>query len=154
MVSQMDKMETSIIWQLAIIVKDIEKTVENYAKIFGINVPQIFDSALEENSFMGYNGNEIKPHYKMAFIKMGLLQLELIEPSEEPSSWRDFLNSHGDGIHHVAFNVNDVDSCINLFGSQGMPLLQEGIFDGGSYHYIDAQEKLGLVVELSQKKKK
>ena len=46
----------------------------------------------------------------LAFFDVGPgLQLELIQPNEEPSTWREFLDKHGEGVHHLAFNVNGMN---------------------------------------------
>ncbi len=150
----MDKLDSTIIWQVALVVRDIEKTAGNYAELFGVAMPEIIYGGSYEETHVEYKGKPVKAEYKMAFIKMGLLQLELIEPNDEPSAWRDFLDNHGQGVHHVAIHVGDVCQTLDFLKSKGVRLLQKGEFSGGSYHYADTYSKLGMVLELSEKKKK
>ena len=79
---------------------------------------------------------------------MDNLWLELIEPVSGPSAWRDFLESNGQGIHHIAFQVRDMDEQIAVFEGKGLSLLQQGRFPGGCYAYLDTAVELGAILEL------
>jgi 4-hydroxyphenylpyruvate dioxygenase-like putative hemolysin len=74
--------------------------------------------------------------------------LELIEPNDEPSTWRDDLNKNGEGIHHIAFNIKGMKEIIGKLERNGMPLIQKGEYKGGRYAYIDANDTLKTVLEL------
>ena len=77
------------------------------------------------------------------------LQLELIQPNDKPSTWRSFLDEHGEGIHHVAFQVRDSKACVARAEAAGLKLVQHGVYGDGSgeYNYLDAPD-LKCVVEL------
>lgn len=71
----------------------------------------------------------------LAFFDVGPgLQLELIQPNEEPSTWREFLDEHGEGVHHLAFNVagmnmqQAVDNCKEFGNDSGA---ERGIWKRG-----------------------
>ena len=86
----------------------------------------------------------------MAFFDVGPgLQLELIQPNDKPSTWRSFLDEHGEGIHHVAFQVRDSKACVARAEAAGLKLVQHGVYGDGSgeYNYLDAPD-LKCVVEL------
>ena len=86
----------------------------------------------------------------MAFFDVGPgIQLELIQPNEEPSTWRQFLDEKGEGIHHVAFQVKDSKTCVANAEKAGLTLVQHGVYGDGSgeYNYLDAPE-LKCIVEL------
>jgi len=68
---------------------------------------------------------------------MGSMQLELIEPDEHPSTWRDHLDKHGEGVHHIAFVVDDMKGTVKRMGGNGMPLIQKGEYTGGRYAYME-----------------
>lgn len=149
----MDNLETNIICHIAVVTKDIEKMAGNYAQIFGFKEPNIIsvDSAVAQPEY--FRGRPIKADHKMAYFKMGLIQLELIEPTAEPSVWREFLDKHGEGIHHIAFYVKDLNQTAEFFETKGMPVIQKGGENGKGYNYIDATGKLGLVLEILEKNK-
>jgi 4-hydroxyphenylpyruvate dioxygenase-like putative hemolysin len=62
---------------------------------------------------------------------MGSLQLELIQPDEQPSTWREHLDEHGEGVHHIAFVVEGMKEAIARMEARHMPLLQKGEYTGG-----------------------
>ncbi len=79
---------------------------------------------------------------------MGGMQLELIEPDDHPSTWKEFLDKHGEGIHHIALNVKGMKETVAYLENNGMPLVQKGEYTGGRYAYIDSSDKLGMIIEL------
>lgn len=93
----------------------------------------------------------------MAFFDVGPgLQLELIQPGDAPSTWRNYLNEKGEGIHHVAFNVNDSKEAIASCEAFGLSLEQHGVYGDGSgeYNYINGEKDLKCIVELLENYKK
>ena len=60
----------------------------------------------------------------------GDLQMELIQPNEEPSIWREHLEQFGEGIHHISFNVKGMQKTISVCEDWGMKLLQRGEYRG------------------------
>src|SRR3954469_23184702 len=94
-VTQKNILGTNVIAQIGILVHDIEKTSQAYADFFvvenpGWNLTDTVDKAETE-----YNGNSTEARAKLAFFDMGSLQLELIEPDQHPSTWREYLDEHG-----------------------------------------------------------
>ena len=86
---------------------------------------------------------------KLAFFHVGEnLDIELIEPDETPSVWRNVLNEKGEGVHHIAFVVNGMKEKILALEGNGMKLLQRGEYTGGRYAYIDCVDQLKTIVEL------
>jgi 4-hydroxyphenylpyruvate dioxygenase-like putative hemolysin len=77
------------------------------------------------------------------------VDIELIEPDKNPhSTWRHDLDANGEGFHHIAFFIKGMKEKIEICGKAGFRLLQTGEYTGGRYAYIDANEKLKLVLEL------
>ena len=77
------------------------------------------------------------------------LQIELIQPNEEPSTWRNFLNEHGEGMHHLAFQVKDSAAQVANAEKAGLRLVQHGTYGdgGGEYNYLEAPD-LKCIIEL------
>ena len=141
-------MQNNIMIQVGVIVRDIEKSVRNYAEIFGIDVPSISITDTVDKAETEYRGESTSARAKLAFMQMGGMQLELIEPDEHPSTWREFLDAHGEGIHHIAFGAKGMKETIAYLDNNGMPMVQKGEYTGGRYTYIDSSDKLGLIMEL------
>ena len=76
------------------------------------------------------------------------MAVEFIEPLEGASTWREFLDQHGEGMYHIAFNVKDCAIAAEQAARLDVPLVQKGDFTGGHYAYIDATGSFGAIVEL------
>jgi hypothetical protein len=87
----------------------------------------------------------------MAFFNAGPgVQVELIQPNGVKSVWQDFLDEHGEGVHHIAFGVKGMDAKIKACENFGMKCVQRGKYGnaGGEYAYMDAYDKMLCLVEL------
>lgn len=139
---------TQLITQIGIIVKDIEKVSESYANFFGIEKPTWSWTDSVEMAQTEFNGESSEARAKLAFINNGQLQIELIEPDHNPSTWREFLDQQGEGVHHIAFFIKGMKEKIELLQSKNMPLIQKGEYTGGRYAYIDTLSELKVLTEL------
>jgi len=144
----MDKIQNNVLVQVGVIVEDIDKVAKNYADLFGMEVPEVIITDPLEEAETQYRGESTKARAKLAFFDMESLQLELIEPTDEPSTWKEFLDEHGQGIHHVALQIKGMKETIDIMEGKGMTLVQKGEYTGGRYAYIDAIPQLGMVLEL------
>jgi catechol 2,3-dioxygenase-like lactoylglutathione lyase family enzyme len=143
---------TSKVTQVALIVKDIEKTKTRLAGLFGVPVPPHFgggDFAVTKTNYLGAPAP--KAGCMLAFFDAGDgLQLELIQPNGEPSVWQDFLDQKGEGLHHIAFGVKGMKEVILGCEGFGMKLEQTGNYGdgGGCYSYLSGGEGLPFFIEL------
>lgn len=87
---------------------------------------------------------------KQAFLQFGMLRLELIEPDRNPSTWREYLDRNGDCVHHVAFEVDDMQESLACLAQSGIQLIQKGDYNGGRYAYVGSEQKLAVMMELLQ----
>jgi methylmalonyl-CoA/ethylmalonyl-CoA epimerase len=99
---------TKLITQIGILVHDIEKTSEAFADFFGVEKPQWSITDSVDKAQTQYRGKPSEARAKLAFFDMGSLQLELIEPDHNPSTWRESLDKNGEGPHHIAFEIEGV----------------------------------------------
>lgn len=150
---------TRVMVQVGMIVKDIEETKKKFAELFNVPVPETMDGTegaakfhITQSEYMGKQNPEINA--KLAFFHVGgAMDIELIEPNDQPSTWRDFLNEKGEGIHHVAFVVDSIEKCMPGCEKFGMKLLQKGNFAAGDgrYAYLDASDSLKMIIELLER---
>jgi hypothetical protein len=141
---------TNVVCQVGILVHDIEKTSKEWAAFLGVDVPKAQLTGDINEAETKYMGKPSEARSKLAFFHVGEnVDIELIEPDKDPSStWRHDLDANGEGFHHIAFVVKGMKEKIEICGKQGFELLQTGEYTGGRYAYIDANEKLKLVLEL------
>lgn len=137
---------TNICTQIGILVHDIEKATKEYAEFFGVDVPPIGQTG--ENRAV-YHGKPTPARTLQSFFDIGPnIQIELLSPDEEDSVWRHDLDTYGEGVHHIAFQVNDTEKCIDLCRKKGWEVTQRGTWPTGQYTYIDARSTLKVVLEL------
>lgn len=146
--SQKGFLGTNVVTQVGIIVRDIEKTAKDFAEFFGIDVPEWAWTDGIEKAKTRFRGADTVARAKLAFMKFGQLDIELIEPNGEPSTWREYLDQHGEGIHHLAFVIEGMKERVENLESAGHPAVQRGEYTGGRYTYVDTTRSLKTVIEL------
>ncbi|MDR2371464.1 MAG: VOC family protein [Treponema sp.] len=141
-----------VLTQVGFIVKDVVKTKQKWAEFLGVPVPDHFDGGKYEVTKTLVEGEPApKANCLMAFFDVGPnVQIELIQPNGEKSTWQDFLDRHGEGVHHIAFHIKGMDGRIEACEEFGMTCVQRGKYgDGkGEYAYMDAYKDLKCLVEL------
>lgn len=141
---------TDFLAQVGFIVEDVEKSKRKFAEFFGVEVPPNVYSDPYEISRAEYYGEPMKEaSCIMAFFTVGEgIKIELIQPNSSPSTWREFLDKHGEGVHHLAFRVKGMQDAILSCENFGMALTQKGENATGRYAYLDATKDLKVFLEL------
>jgi methylmalonyl-CoA/ethylmalonyl-CoA epimerase len=139
---------TKFITQIGILVHDIDKSAQAFADFFGVEKPLCSLTDPPEQAQTQFRGRSSEARAKLAFFDMGSLQLELIEPDHNVSTWRESLDKNGEGPHHIAFVVQGIGDKVAALERMGMPLLQKGEYAGGRYAYIDTLGDLKVIIEL------
>ena len=141
-------LDTTTVAQVGLIVSDIETKARAWADVLGLPVPEIMITDTVDIAQTEYQGESSPARAKLAFFHLGHVDLELIEPIDGPSTWRDQLNQYGDSLHHLAFMINGMKEKVAYLDSKGLPLIQRGEYPGGRYAYVDGMEPLGAILEL------
>jgi methylmalonyl-CoA/ethylmalonyl-CoA epimerase len=148
-----DKLGSTTLAQVALVVRDIEASAKRYAEILGMPVPQVITLApgLEVNQT--FQGQPSDARAKLAFFELGQVQLELIEPMGGESTWQEVLDRKGEGLHHIAFWVEGMQKSVDFLKAHEIPMIQRGDMGEGQFAYFDAEKQLGLVLELLEHKR-
>jgi len=88
------------------------------------------------------------------FLPVGESNLELLEPHGEDSSVGKFLARRGEGLHHVCFEVDDIETSLREFEQQGAQLIDQKPRKGAGGHlvaFVHPKSSHGVLVELKQK---
>ena len=140
------------IWQLGVLVEDLDKALENYWKVLGIGPWRIYTYARPFVKRMTYRGKPAEYKMRLAFSMLGPLQIELIEPLEGDTIYAEFVKKRGYGLHHIAVLVEDIESAVAQAEAAGLTVMQDGGgygLDGdGGYAYLDTEDKIGVTLEL------
>ena len=75
--------------------------------------------------------------------------LEVQEPDDNPSTFREFLKAHGPGVHHIGFAVGDArDAVVGELEDMGYEMRTVGFYPGGSWTIVDAEDRLGVNLNI------
>jgi methylmalonyl-CoA epimerase len=149
---------TNVITQVGFIVNNIEKSKKKWAGFFGVPVPpavQAGDYNITQTKYKGKPAPKAK--CLMAFFDAGPnMQIELIQPNGEKSTWQDFLDKHGEGIHHIAFNVDGMEKVLKTCEKADIKCVQRGKYGdaSGEYAYLGTTKDYNCVIELLESYKK
>jgi len=139
---------TATVTQIGLVVADIDKSIDAYCAVLGLPRPNVIVTDEYAKAQTSYRGHPTPARAKLAFFDLGQVSLELIEPVGEPSTWKEALEKNGEGVHHIAFQIKDTAQVVKNLESNGIEMVQQGQYSGGMYTYMDATQKLGLVLEL------
>lgn len=136
---------------MAIVVRDMDKTVDYYQSLgMGPFVPAPPIQITKRTD----RGKPIAPgsgKIKEVIGNMGMVRLQLIQPVEGESLFQEFLDTRGEGVHHYAFLVDDIEKEEARFVDKGVEILSSVRVQGGGGHIIiNTSETGGVLIELIQ----
>ena len=134
--------------QIGIVVNNIDETVNYYTEMFGFGPYEIkhvdYSDATYYGQHAGYRG-------KRAFFHLGNVEIELIELVDGKTIHEDFLKEHGEGLHHIGFQVESLGTSVNNAEQTGFKITQGFTRpDGSGFAYLDSDKTGGVIVELIQ----
>ncbi len=124
---------------IGIAVKDLEASNEVYAKLFG---KQAYKTEAVESEGV-----------KTSFFKVGKNKIELLEATKEDSPIAKFINKRGEGIHHIAFDVTDIEAEIKRLKKEGFIVLNDKPKKGADNKlvaFLHPKTTNGVLIELCQ----
>ncbi|HJX70245.1 MAG TPA: methylmalonyl-CoA epimerase [Dehalococcoidia bacterium] len=125
---------------IAIAVKNLDEALSTYEKIFGLKPEKIKD--IPEQGV------------KAAIIHIGKgSEIELIQPINPESGVAKFLEKKGEGIHHIALEVENIDQELKSLAAQGVELIDKEPRSGlaGRIAFLHPKSTRGVLYELCQK---
>jgi methylmalonyl-CoA/ethylmalonyl-CoA epimerase len=126
---------------IGIAVKDIEQSNELFKTLF--NSPHY---KVEEVASEGV---------KTSFFQLGESKIELLQATNESSAIAKFISKKGEGIHHLAFEVEDIDFEIDRLSKEGFKLIHETPKDGADNKriaFLHPKSTDSVLIELCQDK--
>lgn len=142
--------------QIAIIVPDIEKAAKEWADILNIPMPEIVIQHRPEkpSQELTYRGKPADYELKLAVINApGGWCIELHQCDNNDSTFREYVNKHGYGVHHIGFSVGDKrDEIIKELMEKGYDMRTIGYYPGGSWTIVDSEERLGVNLNIKPHK--
>ena len=138
--------------QIGIVVNDLEQAIAYYENTLGFG--PFTRSGVDFNlvfDFIEYRGERVETEFLMAFAALGNLELELIQPVSGPSHYREFLDRSGEGLHHLCFDVDNLNERLERCRAMGIEVLMEGRTPISGFAYLDTEKIGGVIIELVQR---
>ena len=124
---------------IGIAVKDLEKSNDLFSKLLN-RKPYKTEQVAGE-------------HVNTSFFEMGETKIELLEATHEDSAIAKFLEKKGEGIHHIAFDVEDIYAEIERLKLEGFTVLNETPKKGADNKlvaFLHPKTTNGVLIELCQ----
>jgi len=126
---------------IGIAVESIEKSLPIYEQLLGVSC---YKTEIVNSEFV-----------KTAFLMVGESKIELLEASDPNSTIAKFLSTKGQGFHHIAFEVDDLEQEISRLSQLGFELIHQSPKDGADNKriaFLHPKSTEKLLVELCQEK--
>ena len=136
-------MNISHIEHIGIAVKNLEQAKAYYENVLG---------------FTCYAVEEVKDQkVKTAFFKVGETKIELLESTDPEGPIGKFIEKKGEGIHHIAFAVNQIEEALKDIESKGVQLIDKTPRKGAEgldIAFLHPKSTIGVLTELCENKNK
>jgi len=124
---------------VSIAVKNLEEALKLYEELFDLKASKI----------------EVVPEQgvKAALITIGDgAEIEFIEPIDPNGGVAKFLESKGEGIHHICLEVDNIDQTLNTISERGGQLIDKKSRNGlaGKIGFLHPKSTKGVLIELAQ----
>jgi len=140
--------------QIGILVRDLETAARRYSAVWGNGPWRCWTYGPALLSEQRYRGGPARFAVRVA-LNSATPQIELLQPIEGPSIYEEWLERHGESLHHVAVAVDSLDGAIASMERAGYGCIQLGRgfgLDGdGGFAYFDTEDELGVVLEAVER---
>jgi methylmalonyl-CoA epimerase len=123
---------------IAIVVRDIDASLDFWVKAFGLQVDHIEDVPSQAS--------------KVAFLPVGESEVELVQPTSTDSGMAAYLEKRGEGMHHLCIEVEDIDAALAHLKALDVRLIntEPEVLPGRKMAFIHPKVANGVLIELYQ----
>ena len=124
---------------VAIAVKNLDEGLKAFENLLGHKAAQVKEVPEQK--------------VKAALLHVGNVEIELIQPTDPGTGVAKFLENKGEGIHHICFEVDDVDKELEAMAAKGIETLDKKGRPGlaGKVGFLHPKSTKGVLIELAQK---
>lgn len=157
MSTQQKKFPLPDVAQICILVPDLDKAVETYWERFDIGPWHLYTYGKPLVKRMTRHGKPYDYKMKVALSYIGKMRIELIEPLEGDTVYKEFIEQHGYGVHHLGILTDNMKASLKEAEECELKMTQDGAGFGpdgdGHYAYLDTENLLGTTIELIERPK-
>jgi catechol 2,3-dioxygenase-like lactoylglutathione lyase family enzyme len=142
---------TRKIAQVGIIVRNLEDGVAAYNALIGLSSWSVYTYGPDYVRDQTYRGAPSDFSMRVALAASDPI-VELIQPLTGPSIYDEWLEEHGEGLHHVGVEVPSLLDAVAAASDAGFEVLQSGrgygVDEDGGFAYLNTYDQLRIIVEL------
>ena len=149
----LDEIELPPVSQIVMVVRDVDRVIQLYSSTFGMGPWTVYEFAPEKHWLME---EPSYPKFLMAKATLGDIELCFMQPLEGESIHKEFLETHGEGIFNLVFDVPNYDEVFDKFIKAGFKPLARAESYVETYKkflracYFDTRSIGGLLIEIRQ----
>ena len=124
---------------IGIVVRSIEEALKVYRDALGLPLAHVQEVPEQK--------------VKIAFLPIGDCEIELVEPTAADSGVARFLEKRGEGLHHICFEVEDIEAALRDLAARGLRLIDKQPRQGaiGRVAFLHPKSAHGVLIELVEK---
>ncbi|MBT3423769.1 MAG: methylmalonyl-CoA epimerase [Bacteroidetes bacterium] len=134
-------MKPKYIEHIGIAVRNLEESIAYYENVFGLSCYAIEEVADQK--------------VKTAFFKVGQTKIELLESTDPNGPIGKFIEKKGEGVHHLAFAVDDIEEKLTELDQKGIQLIDQEPRNGAeglSIAFLHPKSTHGVLTEICEDK--
>lgn len=138
--------------QIGVVVENVDASIAKYSDLLGLDDWNInyVDTKMGKGSNFFRGDKPVVAKAKIAWINIGNVELEIIEPRDEDSIYAQHLRERGPGIHHLMFATSDYEKCSATMTEKNVALIGGGELQHTRFQMFDTQKDLGFLCEIAE----
>ena len=136
------------IFQLVMVVNDVDETIENWKRLVEFDESSIRFGTTPQDATCVYQGKTIQCPTSYATFDLGGVEMKLVEPlnKEGGDPYSDALRESGQGFHHLGCYIEDRDALLKKYDAAGKKPVYEEICGDSHYLLYDFSDQAGLKI--------
>ena len=134
--------------QICLVCKDLDKTLETLSNVLEIRPWRKYDVVWGKDEMQVGNPQTIKA----AFADFGAVEMEVVQPIKGDSVWARQLEAKGEGVHHIAVDVQSIEQTAARLAEKGVGIVQWGWKGPLGHAFLDPEKTGGVYFELLQRR--
>ncbi len=144
-----NRMEDGDLMQIGHLVKDLDQAMLVMNRDFGIGPFEVYEFTEKTKKDFRVRGQPSDATFVVACAWSGGIQYELIQSLSGKTVYDEFMDAHGEGLHHIKLYYRDVETKVKEFEEKGYKVIQSGGIGNDLFYYLDSAERLsGLIIEI------
>ncbi len=143
-----------VIDQVCYVTDDYKRTIQYFVEKLDIGPWFILENTDDTSRNVQLDGKDVTEPWKfyIAHAKVGNMTIEVIQPEAGSDPYREFLEKHGPGLHHIKESIYSGDDNLKKFMDElverGHKIKYQGYYMEDIYYYLDVDKELGGFYEI------